>query len=250
MTATSRKKWLPILILVVLVAGAGVAGNLLRRSSMTDLDDQDGYSDGEDYGESDAGDYADAGDYEEGKDSGRSGARGGAGPAYDSARAGAAASRPSSGGTRQGNAARSTMRQGPCFRYLVPEGWRVVEDGQYAVVLMAPDQRAITTMVGNVGLPSNYNPQQYLYERLSQAGLGNLRFGPGRQAPAVFGFPTAYEFDVDYVVSGIPCRGLARCSVSPSYDFCTMVMTWAAAENSQWPSYSSWLPDLAGQVQV
>lgn len=148
------------------------------------------------------------------------------------------------------NPSGSTTAQGPCFRYTVPAGWRVVEDGQFAVVLMAPDERAITTMVGNVGLPTNYNPAQYVSDKLSQTGLGNLRFGQARPAQPVFGFPSAWEFDVDYVVGGIVCRGVAKCSVAPNYDFCTMVMTWAASEASQWPRYASWLPQVAGQVEV
>jgi len=152
--------------------------------------------------------------------------------------------------TESANPAGSATTQGQCFRYTVPAGWRVVEDGQFAVVLMAPDQRAITTMVGNAGLPTNYNPAQYVSDKLSQAGLGSLRFGQGRPAPPVFGFPSAWEFDVDYVVGGIVCRGVAKCSVAPNYDFCTMVMTWAASEASQWPNYASWLPQVAGQVEV
>jgi len=126
----------------------------------------------------------------------------------------------------------------------------VIEDGQFAVVLQAPDQRAITTMVGNVGMPTNYDPARYVSDRLTQTGLQNLRFGPARQAAPVFGFPSAWEFDVDYSVSGVVCRGVARCSVAPNYDFCTMVMTWAASEASQWPSYESWLPEIAGRVDV
>lgn len=141
-------------------------------------------------------------------------------------------------------------RQGQCFRYAIPAGWQVVEDGQFAVVLMAPDNRAITTMVGNAGLPAQYNPAQFVFEKLSQAQLANLRFGQGRPAPPVFGFPYAWEFDVEYMVNGVPCRGVARCSVAPVYDMCTMVMTWAASEAAQWPSYASWLPAVAGQVEV
>ena len=143
-----------------------------------------------------------------------------------------------------------TYRQGPCFRYIVPPGWQVAEDGQFAVVLRAPDQRAITTMVGNVGLPSNYNPGQYLMDKLSQLGLQSLRFGQARPAKPVLGFPSAWEYDVEYYVNGVPCRGVARCSVAPNYDFCSMVMTWAASEASQWPSYASWLPEVAGQVEI
>jgi hypothetical protein len=171
-------------------------------------------------------------------------------PSYDSGREESLEgdSRSASAPPAAGNP--TSVRQGQYFRYAVPGGWQVMEDGQFAVVLMAPDRSAITTMVGNVGLPSNYSPAQYVFEKLSQAGLSDLRLGDGRAASPAFGFPSAWEFDVAYSVGGAACRGLARCSVAPNYDFCTMVMTWAAAEASQWPAYATWLPDLAAQAQV
>lgn len=57
--------------------------------------------------------------------------------------------------------------QGQFFRYLLPRGWRVAEDGNFGVVLVAPDNAALTIMVGNAGLPLGYPPGQYLYERLA-----------------------------------------------------------------------------------
>lgn len=143
-----------------------------------------------------------------------------------------------------------TLRQGQCFRHALPAGWQVVEDGPFAVSRVAPDQRAVMILVGNAGLPLAYPPPQFVYEKLAQTGLQIVRFGPPRPAPGVFGFPYAWDFDVDYTVGGVPCRGVARCSVAPSYDFCTMVMTWAASELAQWPSYAPWLPQLAAQVEV
>lgn len=174
-------------------------------------------------------------------------------PAYDSNQLGESGMNRNSGerpasGPRGGGSV--SVRQGPCFRYTVPDGWQVAEDGQFAVVLRAPDQRAITTLVGNVGLPNGYNPGQFVYEKLAPLGLQGLRLGQPRPAQGVFGFPQAWDFDTEYSVNGAPCRGVARCSVAPNYDFCTMVMTWAASEASQWPSYASWLPDVASQVQV
>lgn len=147
-----------------------------------------------------------------------------------------------------------TLRQGPCFRYAVPPGWQVVEDGQFAVVLMAPDQRALTTLVGNAGLPAGYNPGQFAFDKLAPTGLYQLQFGPARPARPVFGWAFAWEFawefDAVYGFQGIPCRGVARCSVAPSYDSCTMALTWAAAEAIQWDRYASWLPEIAAQVEI
>ena len=38
------------------------------------------------------------------------------------------------------------------FTYALPQGWRVGEDGQFALSLMAPDSRALTVLVGNAGV--------------------------------------------------------------------------------------------------
>lgn len=142
------------------------------------------------------------------------------------------------------------LRQGACFRFAVPAGWQIVEDGQFAVVMMAPDQRAITVMVGNAGYPLNYPPPQFLYEKLAQSQLQGLRLGQGRQAQPLFGWPYAWEFDAEYYHQNIPCRGAARCTVAPSYDCCTMVMSWAASEAAQWGHYAGWLPGVAAQVEI
>src|SRR5688500_10584783 len=55
---------------------------------------------------------------------------------------------------------------GRYFSYALPEGWRVGEDGQFALTLLAPDNKALTVMVGNAGLPPNYQPGRFVYEKL------------------------------------------------------------------------------------
>lgn len=143
-----------------------------------------------------------------------------------------------------------TFRQGPCFRYALPEGWQVAEDGQFAVTRVAPDQRAVLLLVGNAGLPPYYSPDQFVFEKLALTQLQAIRLSPPRPAMPVFGFPQAWDFDVTYAVNGAPCHGVARCSVAPSYGFSTMALTWAASEAAQWACYSPWLPDVAAQAEI
>jgi len=57
---------------------------------------------------------------------------------------------------------------GRFFQFALPDGWRVQEDGQFAVVLVAPDSCALTVMTGNAGLPVSMQPGQFVWERLSQ----------------------------------------------------------------------------------
>ena len=46
------------------------------------------------------------------------------------------------------------IRNSQYFSYAMPPGWRVGEDGQFALTLLAPDSKALTVMVGNAGFPT------------------------------------------------------------------------------------------------
>lgn len=142
------------------------------------------------------------------------------------------------------------IRLGQCFSYVVPSGWRVGEDGQFAVVLFSPDNAAITVMVGNSGLPVSYSPGQFIYEKILQLQPYDLRMSQPRQAQPISGCTVAYDFDCTYLFNGIPCRGIAKCSVAYSYDSCTMVMTFAASHESQWGAYAAWLPQVSSQISA
>ncbi len=139
---------------------------------------------------------------------------------------------------------------GRYFSYALPPGWRVGEDGQFALTLVAPDNKAITIMVGNAGLPVNYPPGQFVYEKLSALRPANLQIGSPRQTTPIAGFASAYEFDVSYSMGGVASRGTAKCHIGPSYDSAVMAMTAAVSEASQWSGYSTWLPMVADQVSA
>lgn len=140
------------------------------------------------------------------------------------------------------------VRQGPFFRYLLPAGWQVGEDGQYAVVLIPPDRRAVSAFVGNVGLPVGYPPHQFVFEKLMAFQPEQLQLGPPHPARPLPQFTSAWGFELSYAVGGLPCAGLARCHLAPAYDSVTMVMTMTASDRSQWPSYAPWLPELPEQT--
>jgi hypothetical protein len=142
------------------------------------------------------------------------------------------------------------LRRSAFFSYALPPGWRVGEDGQFALTLVAPDERALTVLVGNAGMPPQYPAQQFVEEKLRSLGPQNLRVSGGRSAVPAAGFAQAVEFDVSYSIGGVPCRGVAKWHVAPAYDTATMAMTAALSESSQWPSYEHWLPGVAEQVQA
>lgn len=148
------------------------------------------------------------------------------------------------------SAANLKLASGQFFTYALPQGWRVGEDGQFALTLHAPDNRALTVMVGNAGMPINYPPAQYVYEKLMGIGPQGLQLGTPRAAKPIAGFAQAWEFPVAYSVGGVPCRGLATLHVAPAYDTAVMAMTAALSDSRQWTGYSTWLPLVAAQVSA
>lgn len=141
------------------------------------------------------------------------------------------------------------IHQGQAFRFDVPDGWRVMEEGQFAVVLVAGDNTAMTMMVGNCGLPAAYQPLGYAHEKLS-AFAQQLAFGAQRPAAPVPGFGGAMAVDFTYAVNGVPCQGVATVSGRPGYGTMDVVLVAAAAQQAHWPRYADWLPAAATRFEV
>lgn len=140
------------------------------------------------------------------------------------------------------------LARGRFFAYALPPGWRVGEDGQHALTLVAPDLQALTVMVGNAGLPLRSSPAQYAYQRLLSLQPQQLQLGPPRPARPAAGFAQAVAFDVTLTLRGSPWRGTATVSAAPAYDSVVLVMTAALSVAEQWPGYRPWLPQVADQV--
>ncbi|MCU1235470.1 MAG: hypothetical protein JWP63_3437 [Candidatus Solibacter sp.] len=143
-----------------------------------------------------------------------------------------------------------TIASGQFFSYALPQGWRVGEDGQFALTLIAPDNHAFTVMVGNAGLPPNYPPAQFVSTKLMAMRPNNLRLGEPRPAKPVPGFTQAVEFDIAYSTANGPVRGIAKCNIQPAYDSTLMAMTAAISQAGQWEGYAKWLPQVADQISA
>ncbi len=140
--------------------------------------------------------------------------------------------------------------QGRFFSFALPPTWRVGEDGQFALTLVAPDNKAMTVMVGNSGMPLNHPAARFAFDKLSAMQPQNLQLGQARPARPAAGFRQAVEFDVAYSARGVAYRGVAKVSVTPAYDSATMAMTAALSAADQWGGYASWLPQVADQVSA
>jgi hypothetical protein len=149
-----------------------------------------------------------------------------------------------------GPAASLGIRNGQAFSYAMPQGWHVGEDGPFALTLHAADNKALTFLVGNAGMPVNYPPGRFVYEKLMALRPENLQIGQGRPAAPIAGFSQAYEYAVTYSIGGVPCRGVAKCHIQPAYDTAVMAMTAALSEARQWNGYASWLPLVAEQISA
>ncbi len=134
------------------------------------------------------------------------------------------------------------------FAYAMPPGWRVGEDGPFALTLVAPDQQALTVMVGNSGLPVQYPALRFAHDKLMAMRPQNLQMGAPQAAAPAQGFAQAVAFEVAFVLNGQPWQGVARVSVAPAYDSATMALNGAFAHAAQWPRYAPWLPQVAAQV--
>jgi hypothetical protein len=150
----------------------------------------------------------------------------------------------------QAQAAELVIERGKFFSYALPQGWRLGEDGPFALSLAAPDGKAFTAMVGNAGFFPNYPPDRFIFEKMSALQPQNLRVSQGRRAAPVAGFTQAFEYDVQYQARGISMRGVVKCHVATSYDTAVMAMTAAISEASQWEGYASWLPKVAEQISA
>ena len=140
--------------------------------------------------------------------------------------------------------------QGRFFSFALPPQWRIGEDGQYAMTLLSPDNKAMTLMVGVAGSPLNYPAARFAHEKLSLMQPQNLQLGEPRQARPAAGFRQALEFDVSYSQRGVAYRGVAKVSLAPAYDTMTIAMTSALSTADQWPAYASWLPQVADQISA
>jgi hypothetical protein len=141
-----------------------------------------------------------------------------------------------------------SIAQGRYFSYALPPGWRVGEEGPFALSLVAPDQQALTLMVGNSGMTPGYPPDRYAYERMLSLQPQGLQVGPPRPARPAAGFSQAYEFELSFGWRGQHFRGVGKVSVAPAYDTATMALTAAFSEARQWERYGGWLPQVADQV--
>jgi len=140
------------------------------------------------------------------------------------------------------------IKQGQFFSYALPPGWRLGEDGQFALSLVAADNHAYTVMVGNAGLQPEYPAASFVQEKMMAMRPEGLQLGEPKQVNPVAGFQYAYSFDVSYRLNGEPYRGVAICHVAPYYGGATMAMTAAIAVSTQWASYASWLPAVCRQI--
>ena len=142
------------------------------------------------------------------------------------------------------------ISQSRFFSFALPDGWRVAEDGQFALTLVAPDQKALTVMVGNAGMPLNYPPNRFVYEKLMAIQPEQLQLSQSVSVKPIPDFSQSWQFEVTYFVESAPCKGRVTCHIQPAYDSSVMAMTAALSDATQWADYANWLPLVADQISA
>lgn len=140
-------------------------------------------------------------------------------------------------------------RHGAYFSCVIPEGWLIGEDGQYAFSIYSPDQSAIVAVSGNSNLYPGISPLAYAQQTLMSLQPMNLQVAPLGQRQPVQGFNYAEAFDVFYYKAGggspIPWKGMSIVNVYQYYGGCLMAINMALAVANHWESTQNWLPGMA-----
>jgi hypothetical protein len=142
------------------------------------------------------------------------------------------------------------IKRGSYFSYVLPEGWILGEDGQYALSIASADQTALSVMVGNSGLMPDYTPDRFIYEKLSALQPSYINITNTVQAEPASGFQYAYTYEIQLTFRGEPFAGSVTCNVAPYYGGSTMAMTAAISRADLWAGYSAWLPEVSRQISA
>jgi len=142
------------------------------------------------------------------------------------------------------------IKRGSYFSYVLPDGWILGEDGQFALSMVASDQSAISLMVGNSGLMPDYQPDRFVYDKLSALQPNYIQITNAIQTTPAPGFQYAYVYDVQLTFRGEPFAGSVTCNIAPYYGGSTMAMTAAMSRADQWSGYSTWLPSVSRQISA
>ena len=140
-------------------------------------------------------------------------------------------------------------RHGAYFNCVIPEGWLIGEDSQYAFSIYSPDQSAIAAVSGNSNLYPGISPLAYAQQRLMALQPMNLQVVPLGQMQPAQGFNYAEAFDVSYHKAGggfpVPWKGMSVVNVCQYYGGCLMAINMALAQANHWGSTQNWLPEIA-----
>jgi hypothetical protein len=145
----------------------------------------------------------------------------------------------------------SQLVRGPHFTYLLPRGWTVGEEGNFALVLRSPDSLAGVIVFGQSGLMQPMSPEQFAHSAMTGVMrlAADVQFGPTRPIQPMPGCTHAAAFETTYTIQGpngpMPIRGMIVCNVAIGYGQCNGVLNLAGADTRHWPSYSGWLPKVA-----
>jgi hypothetical protein len=148
-----------------------------------------------------------------------------------------------------GAAVPTRLIQGSNFRYALPDGWFLKEEGPYALVMGANDQTAMVIVYGMCGLQGTVTPEQFVFDYMSnQLKLENVRLLASQPIQPNPGCAAAAVTEVSYEQSGVRGRARVTTQVAVGAGQSNVVTTIAAAREELWDAYQTWLPQVAAQA--
>jgi hypothetical protein len=140
------------------------------------------------------------------------------------------------------------IRQGSNFRYALPAGWQVGEEGSGALVLNAPDGSASVVVIGISGLMQHLSPEQFAAYAFNQMRFSNVQAYRSQPAQPASGCAAASVIEVSFVYNGKPWHALVLSNVAHGYAQCNGALTIAMAQEQVWDAHKNWLPQVAAQA--
>lgn len=146
-----------------------------------------------------------------------------------------------------GSQQKMNVRQGPNYNHVLPAGWTVGEEGQYALVLRSPDQSAMIINFGLSGLFQPMTPQQLAYDMMTnRMRLANdVRFGDSSPIRPLSPYANAAIIEVTFSLPTGRYRGFVISNVANVYQRTDGMITLVVAREGLWSAYADWLPQLA-----
>jgi hypothetical protein len=145
------------------------------------------------------------------------------------------------------------VQQGQYFRWSAPDGWKSNETTN-GVDIASPDGHLMATSCLVPGATGQSTPRAFVETFLPKAGAQNLNIVQIQDLPDqnINGMPTKIsQMEITYTDSaGAQYHGLCTCAIAQDQNAYNAFLQGSGAAAAQWDQVKTWLPAVAGSVQI